>query len=57
MPKKGYRGTTLPKEVVDEIEEFLRLHRDRLKKMGIKKISHVLERAWYVYKDHLESRW
>ena len=55
MPYKGFRSTSLPREVVDEVQEFLATHREKLKRMGIKKISHVFERAWYRYKDYLKE--
>jgi hypothetical protein len=53
MPSGSSRSVTLPKDVVDEAEKFLEIHADKLKKMGIKKISHVFERSWYIYKDYL----
>jgi len=52
MPYKGFRSTSLPKEIVDEVEQFLEVNRETLKKMGIKKISHVFERAWYYWRDN-----
>ena len=55
MPSGYSRSGTLPKDVVDEVQKFLEVHKSQLRKMGIKKISHVFERAWYVYKDQLES--
>ena len=55
MPRGWGRSVTLPKEIVDEVEKFLEVHEERLKRMGIKKISHVFERSWYYYKDYLEE--
>ena len=55
MPSGNFRSTSLPKEVVDEVETFIDSHREALKRMGIKKISHVFERAWYRYKDYLKE--
>lgn len=55
MPYKGFRSTSLPKEVVDEVEAYLEAHREELKRRGIKKISHVFERAWYVFEDQLAN--
>jgi len=46
------RSVTLPREVVDEVEKFIQANQETLKKMGIKKISHVFERAWYFWRDN-----
>ena len=45
----------MPQDVVDDIEKFINAHAEKLRKMGIRKISHMLERAWYRYKDYLEK--
>lgn len=55
MTDPNHRSVTLSKEVVDEIEQILESKREKLKKIGIKKISHVVERAWYVYKEELDG--
>ena len=55
MPYKGYTAVTLPKEVVDEVKELIEKHREDLRKIGIKKVSHIFERAWYNYKPQLEK--
>ena len=55
MPYGNHRSVTLPKDVVDEAERILEKNRERLKKIGIKKISHIFERAYYNYKDELQN--
>ena len=55
MPYKGFKTVTLPEEVVDDAKEVLENNKERLKKIGIKKVSHVFERAWYHYKDVLQN--
>lgn len=52
MPWKNQRSVTLPKDVVDEAESWLNENSEKLKRKGIKKISHVFERAWYYYHDN-----
>jgi len=56
MAPKGFRSVTLPKDVVDEVEKFVQVHGDKLKLIGIKKINHVFERAWYHYKEYVTKR-
>ena len=52
MPYKGHQAITVSQELYDEIKEWLEANRENLKKIGIKKISHVVERAWYEFKEN-----
>ena len=51
MPYKNYRSVTLPKAVVDEVEEYLKKDKGKLEREGVRKISHLLEKAWVEYKE------
>jgi len=53
MPDPNHRSVTLPKEIVDEAEKLIKENKEELKRIGIKKISHVFERAWYDYKSKI----
>jgi len=34
------------------VENWIKENKQNLKKIGIKKISHAFERAWYYYKEN-----
>lgn len=51
MPYKNQRSVTLPKDVVDDVEDVLKNHKQELRREGIKKISQMFERAWFWYKE------
>lgn len=52
MPHRNQRSVTLPRDIVDDVEEILNNHPRELRRQGIKKISHMLERSWLWYKDN-----
>ncbi len=56
MPPRNFTSVTLPTIVVDEIKKFLEENEVELRRLGIKRISHVLERSWYIGKRVLEKQ-
>lgn len=50
--KRSHKSVSVPREIHDDIEQFIHEHRTELSKIGIKKISHVIERSWYHFKEN-----
>jgi hypothetical protein len=51
MPYKGYKSITLPEDIVNEMKKYLEENKEELRRRHIKKISHVVEEAWYFFKE------
>jgi len=55
MPRKGYTGVTIKREIYDRLKKYYDLHKDELAKKGINSFTAFIQMTAFHYIDEAEA--